>query len=160
MSQFAEWLEQSSLNNALEPSAYWIIPLIQTIHILSIAVILSSMIMVNGRLIRAGFVKQTIPQTTRRFLPWMWCALGVLLLTGAVLILMEPARTLGKTIFWVKMFSVLVTAIMTAVLHHRVTHEPDRWEEPFARPVVAWSAAFNMLLWVVIVFAGRWIAYS
>ncbi len=160
MSQFAEWLEQSALNNALEPSAYWIIPVIQTIHILSIAVILSSMIMVNGRLVRAGFVKQTISQTTRRFLPWMWCALAILLLTGAVLILMEPARTLGKTIFWVKMFSVVIAAMMTAILHRRVTRYPDRWEDPTVRPVVAWSAALNMLLWVVIVFAGRWIAYS
>lgn len=160
MSGFTQWLQQSALNNALESSAYWIIPLTQTIHILSIAAVISSMIMVNGRLIRPSLVNLTIPQATSRFLPWMWIALVLLFLTGLMLVVLEPARTLGKTIFWLKMAAIAIAAIMTGLLHRDVRRRPDRWTGDVLRTTITSFAGLNMLLWVFIVFAGRWIAYS
>jgi len=160
MSGFAEWLQHSALSQLLEPGASWIIPLFQMIHILSIAVVISSMIMVNGRLIHASMVNQSVPEIMHRFLPWMWIGLAVLLLTGSTLIVMEPGRTLGKTIFWMKMSAIVLGVLMTASLQRDVMRRPEHWTGEVLRPAVAWVAGINMLLWVFIIFAGRWIAYT
>jgi len=159
MTNIAEWLRDSALNDFLEPQAWWLIPVIQIIHILSIAVVLSSMLMLNARLLRASLVNQTVPQLTRRFLPWVWIALAVLLVSGATLIMMEPVRTLGKALFWAKMAAVLVAALMTLGLQRRVESHPEAWAVRGPDPALAGFAALNIGLWLFIIVAGRWIAY-
>ncbi len=42
---------------------------------------------------------QTLTSVARRFLPGVWLALGVLLLTGTTLIIAEPARSFSAMPF-------------------------------------------------------------
>ena len=85
----------------------WIIPVMQTIHILSVAMVFSSVVMIELRVL--GLTRsQTIEDTARRFVPWIFGGVGVLALTGTVLIIGEPQRSLPSYEFQMKILYLAV----------------------------------------------------
>src|SRR5262245_9810978 len=107
MMQFSDWLAQTNASMTIQRQL-WIIPLVQTIHILAIAVVLSSVGMIDLKILGLAGGNQTMTETARRFTPWIWTGLAVLLLSGLILIVGEPVRELGVSVFWVKMGLLLV----------------------------------------------------
>jgi hypothetical protein len=78
----AQLIETTSVSQEIR-KALWLIPLLQTIHILAIAMVLSSVGMVELRIL--GIVKSlTMTQTAARFVPWLWAGLVVLALSPSV----------------------------------------------------------------------------
>src|SRR5467141_1727408 len=139
---FCSWLEQTPLSQTIQ-STGWIVPAVQTVHILSIAAVLSSVLMIDLRLM--GFLgrDQPLARVSERFLPVIWWTLPVLLATGSVMIIGEPARSLANPVFQLKMALLVAAIAVTAALHKE------------SRII----AILSLSLWVGIVFAGRWIAY-
>src|SRR5882672_8258310 len=128
LDRFCSWLEQTPLSQAIQ-SAGWVVPAVQTIHILAIAAVTASALMIALRL-------------DARFRPVIWWALPVLAATGLVMIVGEPVRSLENPVFQLKM-ALLVCAIVVSLLPYK------------NRP----AAVASLSLWIGIVFAGRWIAY-
>ena len=152
--RLAHWLSSTSLSHTLKTIG-WIIPALQTIHILAIAVVFSSAMVVNLRLLRVLDRAEPAAAVAARFLPLIWPGLLVLLVTGSLLILGEPRRSLETATFYVKMACLLVAIGVTLGLRRSVA-APES-----GRPLVVKSAAaVSILLWTLIIFAGRWIAYS
>src|SRR5713226_3199506 len=101
MLDVAQWLAGTSVSRGVQ-QVLWLIPLLQAIHILAIAMVLSSVAMVELRIL--GLARsQTMAQTARRFVPWIWWGLVVLAATGIVLIVGEPKRALPNPAFQLKM---------------------------------------------------------
>src|SRR5438552_10376701 len=80
----------------------WLIPMMQTLHILANGLVLSAIIMIDLRVWRRAGA-EPLADRVRRLLPWMWGALGILTATGLVLVLGTPRRTLLDPTFQVKM---------------------------------------------------------
>src|SRR5256714_10826253 len=98
LDRFCSWLEQTPLSQAIQ-SAGWVVPAVQTIHILAIAVVLSSVLMLNLRLLGIVGSDQPLARVTSRFRPVIWCTLPILLATGVLMIIGEPARPLAISEF-------------------------------------------------------------
>lgn len=159
MQQLSDRLAGSDASIAIS-SAGWVIPTVQSVHILAIAVLMSSVAMLNLRL--AGLIAphQSVQLLTRRFLPWMWWALPVLLLTGLIMILGEPARELMNVFFWSKMTMVVLVVALTIPLQRLLEDRPFRDHAPGRRSAIRAIALMSLMIWLAIIFCGRWIAYS
>ena len=114
--------------------------------------------MINLRLVGAFWVDRPVKDVTSRFLPFVWWPLLVLLATGAIMIIGEPARSLKNPAFQLKMM-LLVAAIVVTWLFHILLRNDPRASDTGSRPVAVTLAVVSMLLWSSIIFAGRWIAY-
>ena len=155
----AEYLASTSLSHILL-GVKWIIPVIQTVHILAIAVVMSSMAMLDLRLLQVDHHPHSIAQSARRFLPWVWTALGVLLASGTVLNIAEPERELGSPAFWAKMILILLVIPITLLLHFALCGNVEFWSNsPSRRTSARLLAILSFLLLLAIITAGRWIAY-
>jgi len=158
--QFADWLAQTPLSLAIQ-TREWIIPTIQSVHIVGIAVVMGSVFMIELRI--WGWVgrDQTVAQTTARFGPWLIGALAVLLVTGAVMVVGEPERELLALSFWLKMILVAIGTVV-AVTFQRAVEQRDRaWETAIAgRRSVSAAAIVVLLIWFGVVVLGRLIAYD
>ena len=86
LNRFCLWLEQTSLSQVLQATS-WIVPSVQTVHILALATLLASIFMINLRLLRVVARDQPLERVSARFLPVIWWALPVLLVTGAIMII-------------------------------------------------------------------------
>src|SRR5882762_11841499 len=93
LSEFCKWLAATSLSQTIQTTG-WIIPSLQTIHILGVAVVFSSAILVDLRIWRLLERDEPLPEVARRFLPAIWPVLLILLITGSLLVAGEPRRSL------------------------------------------------------------------
>jgi uncharacterized membrane protein len=159
VAKFCDWLSATPISLMFQ-TVEWIIPATQSVHILAVAIVMSSVIMVDMRLMGLAGHSQSISAMTRRFLPWVWCSLVVLLLTGSVLITAEPRRDLLNPIFQAKMILLLVVIVVTAVFQLIVQRNMEYWDlSPKARAGAWATALLSLLVWSAIVGCGRWIAY-
>jgi hypothetical protein len=90
---FCAWLADTPVSHTFQ-EVLWIVPAAQSIHILTIAIAMSALLMIHLRSIGVLARAQSRLEVADRFLPALWIALPVLLATGAVLIVAEPARSL------------------------------------------------------------------
>ena len=157
--ELAEYLVGTSLSHIFL-GVKWIIPTVQTVHILAIAVVMSSTAMLDLRLLQVISHPHSIEQTARRFLPWVWAALGVLLASGILLIIAEPEREMGSPAFWAKMILILLVIPITMLLHFTLRGNAEFWSlTPGRRAGARFLAVVSFLLLLAILTAGRWIAY-
>jgi hypothetical protein len=160
MVEFLANLSQTPLALAMATSP-WVVPTMQSIHIMAIAVIFISILLIALRVAGYAWGGVSVRQTVARFAPWAWMALALLAMTGIVLILAEPIRELMAISFWIKMV-LLAATITIAVRFLRAV----RTEEAFAAadgptsPAMRRNAIVTVVLLVVIIFMGRFIAYD
>jgi hypothetical protein len=154
----AQWLAGTSMSHAIQ-EALWLIPLLQTIHILAIAMVMSAIAMLDLRLV--GFAAAgSMTETARRFVPWIWTGCALLLATGLLQILAEPGRTLDHNpAFQLKLVLLLLGFASIAAFQTSLQRHLDFWEAPQHRASKRTLAVLSFLLWCAILFAGRWIAY-
>lgn len=156
---FSDWLAATALSERIQ-NITWIIPAVQTIHILSISVVMSSVLVIYLRILGVLGQSQTIAQVMARFLPWVWCTLVILLITGVTLIIGEPGRSLQNPAFLLKMSMLLIVIITTVLLQRPVEKDATYWERDNSRRAVGrLVAGVSLLMWIAIVCAGRMIAY-
>jgi uncharacterized membrane protein SirB2 len=129
-------------------------PIVQAVHILSIACVMASIVMIDLRVLGWAAPSQSPAEMMRRLMPWLWTALCVLFLSGAMFVIARPRRYFVNPIFGFK-FAFLVTAILLAVVLQRMQRKSST-------PTVAMKlvGALSLLAWLGVVLAGRWIAYA
>lgn len=158
MQALAQWLAGTPASEAIQ-RVLWLIPLLQTVHILAIAMVLSSVAMIGLRILGVGR-SQNLAQTAHRFLPWIWTGLVLLGLTGIVLIVGEPKRALPNPAFQLKMLMVAIAILGTLVFQASLRRKIILWSDnPRPRAVSVMLVVGAFLLWCAIAVAGRWIAY-
>lgn len=153
---FCDWLSNTPVSLKIQ-TVLWIIPAVQTVHILSVSIVMASMAMLDLRLMGLAGKRQPISRMVTRFVPWVWRVLLILVATGAILIIGEPDRELLNWAFRTKMAMVATVSLITLFVQNRNKHDAAFWETH--RIGAATVGALSLLLWVAIVTAGRWIAY-
>jgi hypothetical protein len=161
LKQFAEWLSTTFLSVYIQQHNGWVIPTIQSVHILGIAVIIGSVFMIDLRVLGWAGMDQTLRQTTSRFGPWLTGALCVLLATGALMVIGEPVRELVTFSFWFKMTLVVVGTLIAAIFQITLRNHEQLWEETLVhRRFIKFLAVLTLLIWLCIIVLGRLIAYD
>jgi hypothetical protein len=155
MFEFARWLGGTKLSIAIQ-STLWLTPLLQAIHIVMIGIVFVSVLVIVLRAHGRVRADEPFDQVWRRFGPWLWSALVVMALTGILLIVSEPLREAKALSFWLKML-LIVVAIASVTGLHRATAGISGTAIPASTRL---TAKFVLLLWVVIIFLGRAIAYD
>jgi hypothetical protein len=157
---FCSRVQQSAFSQTLQ-NVEWIVPALQTIHILSIGAVISSALVINLRMFGFLATDQPLARVSARFLRVIWWALPVLLVTGSLLISAEPLRSIGSPAFQLKMALLVCVAIVLLVYQSRLARTPPgslgARGAPRGTPVLT---VVSLLLWIGIIFAGRWIAYA
>src|SRR5271170_1878556 len=132
LNEFSRWLATTALSHTIQTTG-WIIPSLQTIHILSVATVFSAAILVDLRIWRLLERDEPLPDVARRFLPTIWPVLLILLVTGSLLIIGEPRRSLVNSTFYVKMALLVVAIMLTAGLQRSILSSPELWDGSRAR---------------------------
>jgi uncharacterized membrane protein len=159
INRFCTWLDQTSMSQYIQIHT-WVIPSVQTVHILAIASVMASALLIDLRLLGIFGRDQSLQSVCKRFLPVIWVALPILLVTGTILIIGEPARALKNPVFQLKIVLILAAIALTGYFQYRLTQNPDRYDPAKGVRAKALLIAIpSLALWIGIVLAGRWIAY-
>jgi hypothetical protein len=153
---FSRWLGASWLSSAVA-GHFWVVPALQTIHILSVAVVLLGVLLINLRVVGIVERGQSMEAVLDRFLAPVGIAILVLAATGLLLIAGEPTRAIFRTIFWIKLALILVAGLLTWSHRRAFALKLEGGAAISVRR--KGIAVVALLLWLVVIVAGRWIAY-
>ncbi|MEO6080557.1 MAG: DUF6644 family protein [Steroidobacteraceae bacterium] len=164
LQEFAAAIGSTALSTALKTDS-WIVPFLQSVHILMIGVVFVSILMISLRVLDRVRVDEPLALVWRRFAPFMWTGLVVMAITGALLTIAEPVREFMTLSFRLKML-LLVICIVSAVVFGRSVRAAARSApaaagvEPPLPAGVRVAAVVTLVLWLAIIFLGRAIAYD
>jgi hypothetical protein len=153
---FFEWCEASAIGSAIRNSA-WLFPVIESVHLLGLAMLGGALLVLDLRLLGVGLRRQPVAQLARDTEPWLIASIVVMLATGIPLFLSESIKCYYNPAFWVKI-TTLPFAILFTFTVRRTIADLDETE---ARP--RWQKLVGLVslaLWFVVAAAGRWIGFS
>ncbi len=154
--ELALWISDTSASMFIV-THFWAIPIIQCIHIISIAASFASILMINARMFNiAG--SSSMADTANRYIRVLWWALAALILSGIGMIIGEPVRELINPFFWIKMGLVVFGILISIWFHRGVLKHVAGGREIVGTDKA--TAAFLVLLWMAIMYCGRFIAYA
>ena len=153
---FCAYLENTPLALAIQGS-FWMVPLMQTLHILAISALLIAALMINFRVLNVGNKSDTASVVISQYVNIIWLALPILFISGSILIVGEPARSLANPAFQMKIIMLLMVIAITLSI--------QKIRAPNGTPLssdrkVKLLAVLSLMLWFGIVACGRWIAYT
>jgi hypothetical protein len=99
---YFEWCGNTWLGSSVRDTV-WAFPLIETFHLLALAVLLGTVLIVNLRVFGLGERYVSVPQIARQLEPWMLAAVGVLIASGIPMALSEPIKCFESYSFPIKM---------------------------------------------------------
>ena len=150
MQHFAQWLQATPLSIAIQ-STSWLIPLLQSIHIVMIGLVFVAVLLLVLRVLGLARTDELPSVVWSRFAPWLRRGVIVLALTGLVLIISEPVREFTAISFWLKMLLLALGLSAIAVLGKAL-----RRDALASRGL----AVLTLLVWIAVIFFGRAIAYD
>jgi len=155
MLPFFEWCENSGIGAAIRNSIY-LFPVIEAFHLLALAVIGGSVLIVDMRMFGLVLKKQSIAQMARDAEPWLVGSLMVMLVTGLLLFTSEAVKCYYNGAFWLKMISLALAITFTFTVRRKVTRLPDGGVSPAMARLVAF---ISILFWSGVGVGGRGIGF-
>lgn len=135
----------------------WLFPVIESIHLLGLAVIGGCALTVNLSLLGVGLGRRSSAQVWHDTWPWFIGSLAVMLATGSLMFTSEAVKLYYHEAFWVKISALLLSLSFTFTVQRRtVLADPERVSTLRSRTV----GLVSLLLWTTVGAGGRWIGYS
>jgi len=152
--EFFGWLQYSPLLSAMRGSP-WMFPLIASIHLMGLALIGGSVLLVDLRLLGLGMRHQPLAQLARDTERWLVVSLLILLPTGIFQFMCFAAtKYYYMKAFWIKMAALVLALLFTFVVRRRVLMADEtRMSPPWNKLV----GGVSLALWGTVAVAGRWI---
>jgi uncharacterized protein DUF6644 len=151
-----QWCETTALAIAIKNSD-WAFAVIESFHLLGLAVIGGTVLLVNLRLLGLGFRGQPVSQVAHDTHPWFIGSLVVMLTSGSLMFLSEAVKCYYSESFLVKMASLFLAIIFTFTTHRRLVMSEGTTIGPHWQKL---AAVISLALWFTVGAAGRWIGFS
>jgi hypothetical protein len=152
---FCRWVQFSPPLVAMRSSP-WLFPIIATIHLMGLALVGGSVLVVDLRLLGLGLRRQSVAQLARDAERWLLCGLVVSLPTGILLFMCFATKYYYLMFFWVKMTSLFLVLVFTFSVRRRVAMADETRMSPVWSKLVA---LISLSLWTTVAIGGRWIGF-
>jgi hypothetical protein len=138
----------------------WWFPLLESLHVLTAALVVGSILMLDLRLLGLAARHHPVHRMTREILGWTWAAFAVALITGAGLFITRASHYADNVAFQIKIGLLLLAALNVLAFHFITARSIDRWDTSRALPRPARLAGgCSLALWIAVMLAGRWIGH-
>jgi hypothetical protein len=148
---FFEWCQSSGLIVAMRGSR-WLFPVIESTHLMGLALMGGAVLMVDLRLLGFGFQRQPVALVARDAYRWLIVSLFVMLPTGILLFMASAVKCYYLPVFWVKMTALVLALTFTFSVRRRVAMAAGTSLNPIRSKLVA---AVSVALWSTVAIAGR-----
>jgi len=150
---FLRWIGGTPVARAID-EVKWAFPVIESIHILGMALLAGTIAAVDLRMLGMGLRSRTAPELARELQPWTRLGLGVMVVTGLLLFSTDPIRYSANPAFAFKMRALLAAVVVYFPLYRGASLARKLSTTRWGKPV----ACLSLALWMAVIVAARWIA--
>lgn len=149
-----EAMERTAVGSAIKESL-WLFPAIEAIHLIGLAVLGGSVLIVDLRLLGIGLTNISPRIVFRSVRPYFYASLVLMFATGIPLALSETVKLYYNFSAWVKGITLIIALIFTFAVRNRVAGGANS-----AGFVTGLVGLISIGLWFTVAAAGRWIGFS
>jgi hypothetical protein len=136
-------------------------PLIETGHVIGVAMVLGTVAIVDLRLVGLGSHRRSAAALIGEVLPWTWLGFALAAVFGALLFASNAPVYFANAAFRVKLALLVAAGVNMAVFHLFTQRSIERWAEDAVPPAGARIAGLLSLgLWTVLVFYARQVGFT
>jgi hypothetical protein len=136
-------------------------PFVEATHVLAIAVVFGSILVVDLRLLGIPGMGRRISVISGEMLRLTWSAFVLAVITGGLMFAPNAITYFGNTAFRLKMLALLPAGINMFVFQSVTARSLSRWDQDARAPGAARAAALlSIALWIAVVLLGRWIGFT
>ena len=160
MRAFAAWMQASALGHVMRESGPWTYAIVNLAHVLGIATLFGSILVLDLRLIGIGRRVPLAPLTAS-IVPVAATGLAIAAATGVGLLATKATEYVGNPFFLVK-FPAIVLGLVNALALRRTRAWRAHAERDLTageQRTLAWLGGASLLCWLTAIVAGRMIAY-
>ena len=152
--EFCRWLQYSAPLHSMRESP-WFFPVIATIHLMGLALIGGSVLVVDLRLLGLGLRSQPVPALAVDAERWLRRGLAIMITTGILLFMCFATKYYYLTFFWVKMAALTLVIAFTFSVRRQLVMTDNAGASLRSKLV----ALVSMLLWTTVAVGGRYIGF-
>jgi len=154
------WLEGSALGHAMRESGVWAYGVVNLIHILSVASLFGSVLVLDLRLLGL-WPKVPLGALSSPILPIARIAFAIAALSGVCLLATKATEYVGNPFLYIKFPAIGLGLLNVALLNLLPGWRDHRIRELSSseRSRLAFFGGTSLLCWLTAITAGRMIAY-
>ena len=153
-------LEHSALAENIRENEV-LFPLIESVHVLSICLVVGSIVVVDLRLLGLASMRRPAGSVLASILPLTWTAFAFAVLSGSLMFISNATKYLNNNFFDTKIILLGLVGLNMAIFHWVSVRSLPQWERSPTPPLPARLAgAVSMLLWICVVACGRLIGFT
>ena len=160
---FLKSLEATPLAEAVRgvtPGWDWLFLIVETVHVIALALVFSSIVMLDLRLVGIASRESSVSRLSRELLPITWTAFVVAAISGTILFISKATGYYGDIRFKMKFVLMFLAGVNMLVFHRGAYKHVEEWDAALPPPAaVRFAGAASLLLWTGIVFLGRYIGF-
>lgn len=143
------------------PGSEWLFPIVETGHVLALAVVSGSIAMVDLRLLGFSLRGSSVARLSREVLPWTWTAFGLAAIFGTLMFMSKAQTYFHNFEFRMKFLALFLAGLNMLVFHFGPFRRVASWDLRQPPPVAARLAGgLSLLLWLLVIFYGRWVGFT
>jgi hypothetical protein len=159
MNETLVWLEQTALGTAVRESSY-LFPAFETVHVLAMAIVVGSIMMVDVRLLNLGWRDRPVPQMLSEVLPWTVGAFLLAAVSGGVLFTSNAVGYMSNGLFLAKGVLLLIIGVNILAIHGGPLRRAAEWAPDYVPAAAKLSGAVSLVGWSIVVVLGRWVGFT
>jgi len=158
--EFLTWLENTHVATAIRVST-WLFPTVETIHVLSIVIVVGSITMLDLRLLGLASRDRSVSELHREIIPWTWASFACAVVAGSLLFSSAATKYYVNTSFRLKMMFLLLIGVNTLVFELGTFRNVASWDREKRTPLGARLAGgISIVFWICVVACGRLIGFT
>lgn len=150
---FFSWMDGTAISTYIK-STTWVFPLVETIHIMALAMLLGSLFLIDLRLLGIAVRRWSPAQIVEQVHSFINWSIVIILITGAILFTAEPRKLFDSAAFGPKMILLALAIIFQYTLYPRVRSMQSH--------IPIWGrlmALVSLGLWFGVAVCGRAIGF-
>ncbi len=154
------WIGVENWPLSWEIGGTWLFPFIESIHVITIAMVVGSILFVDLRLLGFAAMRYSIRELTRELVPWTWGAFVFATITGLGMFITRAASHVLNPAFQWKMALLILAGANMAWFHFRIYRRLDEQaRSAVSKLQLKIIGALSLALWSGVVLAGRWVGH-
>jgi len=152
-------LQSSGLANRIRDSLY-LFPLIESTHVIGLSTVFGTIAIIDLRLLGIASTRRPFSRVASDVLKWTWAAFLLTVVTGLLMFITNAGVYYNNLFFRTKMALLLLAGINMLLFELTAGRSLQRWDKDNAPLAGKTIAALSLVLWITIIFMGRWIGFT
>ena len=158
--EICQWLQDTPVGTQIRESI-WFFPVIEGTHVLALAISVGIVYYFDLRLLGYNMRRQSISEVRNQVLPWAIAGFIIMSISGGLLFWAQAAKAYVSIFGKIKFFALILAAVNILAYHGITEHTIAEWDKAPVPPMkVRVAGLFSIVLWTIVIAAGRLMAYS